>query len=727
MDTPLVSGSLQTSKSLGLVDPLETPIASKKADKDFPPSTNPFVMARQSDKEFVTSTEASMLLDSEVDGDSEAKGFAMSSKSSQRPDVSFNSQSYQKTSSNFESRAPDVPFFAQTVSPDNDIRSVGRRRPALVDPRSLLMETNGIDIPSMIDSRGMNERIMKSLDGTGPSSTFYKFQKAEESWELIKQQRQRQTKPSVFVTQDVAVGNIDCWNRLSQQHGVKLDYDVVVLGGKLGIFYAAALQAKGYNVAVIETDSMQGREQEWNVSIDELLELVKLKLLTINELNESIATNFVVSRSAFKNKEITPLEGGYKENGVGFELLSDDAVNLGVSPSKLIQIVNMRFQERGGIIFENQPIRGVAISDSTGTAIDLGPSLQPITARLVIDCLGNVSPITKQQRKGQRPDGVCVVVGSCASGYDPVSNVVGDQMYSNQKIESKGPKGRFQYFWESFPVGIGENGMLPGMSNTKTTYMFTYMDADAKRPSLETIFEDYWKLLPSYQPSIQDPETDLDMKRVLFGVFPTYKDSPLTPSWNRLLAVGEAAGMQSPLSFGGLGTVTRHLDRITNALDEALQDDLLTKEDLGLIHSYSPALRATWMFHRAMSVKSQVDPEFVNRFLAINLEAMNTTGSVRPFLNNVICFDGLASTIAASSIKDPALMPQMIQHVGVVTLIEWLGHLARMGQYSVCDTVAGPLLASLTGGMKDARKRFAWRRQLDAWKYGCGNDFQSKR
>ena len=50
--------------------------------------------------------------------------------------------------------------------------------------------------------------------------------------------------------------------------------------------------------------------------------------------------------------------------------------------------------------------------------------------------------------------------------------------------------------------------------------MFTYMDANEKRPSLETLMEDYWKLLPEYQPSIKDPETDLDIKRVLFARSP---------------------------------------------------------------------------------------------------------------------------------------------------------------------------------------------------------------
>lgn len=43
-------------------------------------------------------------------------------------------------------------------------------------------------------------------------------------------------------------------------------FDVVVLGGTLGIFLATALQLKGIKVAVMERNRLVGREQEWNIS-----------------------------------------------------------------------------------------------------------------------------------------------------------------------------------------------------------------------------------------------------------------------------------------------------------------------------------------------------------------------------------------------------------------------------------------------------------------------------
>ena len=47
--------------------------------------------------------------------------------------------------------------------------------------------------------------------------------------------------------------------------------------------------------------------------------------------------------------------------------------------------------------------------------------------------------------------------------------------------------------------------------------------------------------------------------------------SPLKPAWDRVLQIGDASGIQSPLSFGGFGAMTRHLARLRQAVLEALE------------------------------------------------------------------------------------------------------------------------------------------------------------
>ena len=320
------------------------------------------------------------------------------------------------------------------------------------------------------------------------------------------------------------------------------------------------------------------------------------------------------------------------------------------------------------------------------------------------------------------------MVGTCAAGYDPTDNKVGDIIYTNTMIQDKTNEnfGQHQYFWEAFPVSIGRNGVTE--SNVKTTYMFTYMDAEMERPSLETLMEDYWNLLPIYQPSIVDPETDLDIKRVLFAYFPTYRDSPLKPNWSRILAVGDASGIQSPLSFGGFGALTRHLPRLTTAISEALNKDLLHKDDLSLINDYTPNLSAAWMFQKAMSVprsKNGVDPTFLNNM---------GEWTLMPFLQDVVRLHNLLGSLSRSFVKDPLFTPQIIQHVGLPVLTDWIGHVIMIAVYTGLHNFVSPVanfLLTLTDAtskreaiLLNEKDRFCWRRMSEAWEYGSGSDYK---
>jgi hypothetical protein len=48
--------------------------------------------------------------------------------------------------------------------------------------------------------------------------------------------------------------------------------------------------------------------------------------------------------------------------------------------------------------------------------------------------------------------------------------------------------GHKQLFWEAFPAGSGPTD--------RTTYMFTYLDAEPDRPSLTAMLEEYWEAMP---------------------------------------------------------------------------------------------------------------------------------------------------------------------------------------------------------------------------------------
>ena len=74
--------------------------------------------------------------------------------------------------------------------------------------------------------------------------------------------------------------------------------------------------------------------------------------------------------------------------------------------------------------------------------------------------------------------------------------------------------------------------------------MFTYVDAHESRPSLAKVLDDYWDLMPPYQ-NLGSVE-EVELLRVLFGYFPTYRDSPLPAGFDRVTAIGDASGSRAP-------------------------------------------------------------------------------------------------------------------------------------------------------------------------------------
>ncbi|KAF3543893.1 hypothetical protein DY000_02001717 [Brassica cretica] len=147
-----------------------------------------------------------------------------------------------------------------------------------------------------------------------------------------------------------------------------------------------------------------------------------------------------------------------------------------------------------------------------------------LSSRLVIDAMGNFSPILKQIKGGRKPDGMCLVVGSCAHGFK--ENSSSDVIYSSSSV-TKVADANVQLFWEAFPAGSGPLD--------RTTYMFTYTEPQSTSPSLEDLLEEYWKLMPKYQGVSLD---ELEILRVVYGIFPTYRNSPLQAAFDRVLQVG---------------------------------------------------------------------------------------------------------------------------------------------------------------------------------------------
>ncbi|MDP5339078.1 MAG: FAD-binding oxidoreductase, partial [Nodularia sp. (in: cyanobacteria)] len=422
----------------------------------------------------------------------------------------------------------------------------------------------------------------------------------------------------------------------SQQPLDAVEWDVIVCGGTLGILIASALAVKGLRVALMERGILRGREQEWNISRPELEVFVELNLLSIEELEQAIATKYNPARVSFAG---------------GTEIWVEDVLNIGVDPIYLLETLKTRFLAAGGNLLENTPFTE-AIVHPEGVLVN-----NQYKTKLLIDAMGHFSPITRQARQGKKPDALCLVVGSCAQGFP--ENTSGDLLYSFTPLENQ-----CQYFWEAFPAKDG-----------RTTYLFTYMDAEPQRLTLAALFEEYLRLLPEYQGVELN---QLQFQRALFGFFPSYRQSPIKTPWNRLLTVGDSSGSQSPLSFGGFGAMVRHLKRLTYGIHEALQSNQLSAQNLALLQPYQPNLTVTWLFQKAMSVgiNQKIAPEQINQLLKAVFEEMQQLGTpvLKPFLQDVVQFSGLTQTLLKTGLFHPALIAKIIPQVGLLSLLDWLVH-----------------------------------------------------
>ncbi|CAL9748515.1 unnamed protein product [Musa acuminata subsp. burmannicoides] len=547
------------------------------------------------------------------------------------------------------------------------------------------------ELPSR--TRRIMERISSSneVGGAGGASSYDALKRLDLVWSNICSESLEAEKVPEVVSRVPGSSKI---SELEEKAGCS--FDVLVCGGTLGIFIATALVARGLHVAIIERNLIKGREQEWNISRKELLELVEVGILTKEEIEHIITVKFNPNRCGFEKKG---------------DIWVEDILNLGVSPANLVETVKRRFISLGGKVFEAKVVSSIHIYDDA--AIVQLTNGEILSSHLIIDSMGNFSPIVKQIRSCRKPDGVCLVVGSCSRGFS--ENTSSDIIFSSSSVK-KVQETALQYFWEAFPAGTGPTD--------RTTYMFTYVEAKPGSPKLEYLLEDYWDLLPSYQGV---PLEELEILRVIFGIFPTYRDSPLPAAFDRILQVGDASGIQSPVSFGGFGSMTRHLNRLSTGIYEAVKGNFIDAYSLSLINPYMPNLSASWLFQRAMSarVHTEVSSTFINELLYFNFQAMQKLGNtvIRPFLQDVIQFEPLVRTLVSVMINQPQILPSIFKQVGLHVILDWSVHFVMLGYYTFLSSYIDPAVRPWINYLPE-RKKYEWTRHLEAWKYGSGLDYK---
>ena len=379
-------------------------------------------------------------------------------------------------------------------------------------------------------------------------------------------------------------------------------YDLIYVGGALGVIHAAMMARLGYRVLLLERLPFGRMNREWNISREELQVPIDLGLFTPAEVEGLIATEYRDGFHKFFDANNPP-------QARANVLHTPTVLNVAIAADRIIQLCGQKLREAGGDIwdeteFERADVMGDRIT-MTANHLPTGETRQ-VAGRLLIDAMGTASPIAWQLNGTRAFDSVCPTVGAViANGIDwPVWDLdYGDVLFSHGDIS----RGR-QLIWELFPIG----------GKAVTVYLFHYHQVHPENPgSLLEMYEDFFSILPEYRRCDLDK---LTWGKATFGYIPGHfsqSEGERRVSFDRLLALGDAASLQSPLVFTGFGSMIRNLGRLTDLLDTALKHDLLTEQDLGSIRAYQSNVAVTWMFSKGMMVPTgrTLPPERVNSML----------------------------------------------------------------------------------------------------------------
>ncbi len=453
---------------------------------------------------------------------------------------------------------------------------------------------------------------------------------------------------------------------------LKPDYDIIYIGGALGIVHAAVMARLGYHVLLIERLPFGKMNREWNISRHELQNLIHLGLFSASEIESLIAREYKDGFNKFFDANNPP-------QCKAPILHTPKVLNIALDSEKLLRLCGEKLKAAGGDIWDQTEFKRGDIDDQkvlVQAQCLVTKKERVVSGRLLIDAMGTASAIAWQLNGGRAFDSVCPTVGaSIESGFAPGvwDSQYGDILNSHGDIS----RGR-QLIWELFP----------GQGEELTIYLFHYHQINAENPgSLLEMYEDFFAILPEYRRC--DLEK-LKWKKATFGYIPGHfsvgsRDRQV--AFDRLIAIGDAASLQSPLVFTGFGSLIRNLPRLTDLLNTALKSDLLSASYLNQIRAYQSNVAVTWLFSKGMMVPTGrfIPPQLINSMLNTFFGVL---GTVRPEIAEAfikdktdwLTFNWLAFKAAK---KNPALLLWIWQLAGGKDIFRWLGSYLDFTLFSI--------------------------------------------
>jgi lycopene cyclase CruA len=267
-------------------------------------------------------------------------------------------------------------------------------------------------------------------------------------------------------------------------------FDIIYAGGGLNVLNAAVM-AQRYRLRVLIFDrfTVGAVHREWNISREELQELLDIGLLTTDELASVIQREYSDGLVRFHAADIRVPPA---------ELHLKNVLNIAIDAERLTALCMKKIlaQPSGkgepNVILHHTTFAHCSVQPLQGVTVDViqaNGELYSYKARLLIDGMGATSPIACQLNSGRPFSLVCPTVGTVAHGYrngcasDEINPEVGEVLVSTENAR----KGQ-QLIWEAFP----------GAGNLVAIYLFYYAETGSQADLLQ-LFDDFFTLLPTYK------------------------------------------------------------------------------------------------------------------------------------------------------------------------------------------------------------------------------------
>ena len=452
---------------------------------------------------------------------------------------------------------------------------------------------------------------------------------------------------------------------------VEAEFEIIYAGGSVGLLHAAVMASRFNRRVMVFDPQIVGRtDRDWNISDEELREFEHAGLFTKEEIEAAVInryrSGFVKFHDAASRVKTPPLW----MNGV---------LDVALDADKLLALARTKISETAtaSVLMDGARfVRCYVQADRVVVEVeDIATGKHRLFgARLFIDSTGTDSVVARQIGDGRAITHVCPTVGTVARGFmrgaepDRVDFGVGEILVSNEDASD-----HRQLIWEGFAGSP--------LRDEYTTYLFFYdgINSPADK-SLLALFERYFESLPRYKRA----GAQWRVVKPVFGYLPGAQHH----GWNmrqrttddRIMLIGETAGLSSPLSFGGFGTHVRDLRRLTHLTDLALGADMLDAASLSEINAYEPRVAQMASLAEFMRPTSKSAPSAVNETLNAVMAALHDLDERvrRELFQDRMTFNAFRNLLSRTAKLYPRIFQRMREHLGARGTFWWIANIVEV-------------------------------------------------